>query len=275
MTTPAEVLTTVEVAAPFITIGARPKDPFYRYRWGDRDLPSWSSIRATAGLKPQIHAWALEGMARKAIEISPSLSAAVLSNNEPVIAWARERLWDAAADEQGRAARFGTAVHEAVAASTPPDKLDEPVAVHVQWFADWLRTSGAQVIANEFVIYNLALGYGGTGDLLVLMPDGSVWVVDLKTGKSLWGEYLLQVMGYANGEFVARDGVVDDRLTGVLQSVRGIGILHLSEKGWEFRGLRSDAAAWAAFRGLLTFAVWQHDHDDIDSVTASVTRNRR
>lgn len=253
---------------PTFTIGAPPRDPFHRYTWQGRDLPSWSTLRATAGMKPQLHAWALRGMADMAVEMGLVLGAAVENGDAAAVSWARERLWDAAVDAQGIKARRGTAVHEAVAGQRPSDPELEPYLQQDRAFLDHTR---ATVVASEFTIYNLTVGYGGTADRLLLMPDGGLWLVDLKTG-SLWGEHLLQVTGYAMGEFVASEDQVDERTTAMLHRLTGVAILQLTPEGWEFRTLRIDARAWSAFRGLAVFAGWLHDHDDIDTVTASLLR---
>lgn len=263
-----------------ITIGAPPPDPFYRYWWQGRPLPSWSTIRAAAGMRPQIHAWALGGMADAAVAEAGTLAAAVATGDESAVKWARARLWDAAVDARDSAARLGTRVHEAVETGLALELAPPDLAPKLAAFYDWLRVSRAQILGQEYAVYNLTVGYGGTVDLLVLMPDGSIWVVDLKTGKSLWGEYALQIMGYVHGEFVGAtddEGVqrVDEALTAFHRAARGMAVLHLSDSGWEFRSLTPDPRTWAAFQGLLAFADWQHDHDDIASVTAGVRRSGR
>lgn len=261
-----------------IVIGAPVRDPFYRYTWQGRDLPSWSTIRAAAGMRPQIHAWALGGMADAALEMSGTLAAATTTGDEAAIKWARARLWDAAVDARDTAARLGTRVHEAVELGTDPALAPSDIAAKLGWFRDWLAVSRAKVLAQEYAIYNLTVGYGGTVDLLVLMPDGSVWVVDLKTGKSVWGEHALQVMGYVHGEFVGvdtEDGQqVDEAVTAFHRSARGMAVLHVTDDGWAFHSMRPDAATWEAFTGLFRFAAWQHDHDDIADVTLGVRRSR-
>lgn len=258
---------------PFITVGMRPPDHFYRYRWQGRPLPSWSTLRAEAGVKAQVHAWALGGMADVALLEAGTLAAAQVNGAEE---WARRRLWDAAAEAQGSSARLGTKVHEAIAAKVPSTVADDDLRDRLEQHEHWLRRSRAEVLASEFEIYNLTVGYGGTGDLLAGFPDGSIWLIDYKTG-SVWAEHLLQLTGYLMGEFVGREDRVDDRLTALFRRVSGVAVLHLpggEPDGWEFRGLRVDAEAWAAFRGLLTFARWSHDHE-LDDVTSSIVRGGR
>lgn len=259
------------IDTPAFTIGQPPRDQFHRYTWQGRDLPSWSTIRAAAGMKPQLHAWALRGMADMAVEMGLVLGAAVENGDTAAVSWARDRLWEAAAEALGAKARLGTRVHEA--AHRRDDPATPELEPYLRQDRAFLAATGATIVASEFTIFNLSIGYGGTADRLLLMPDGGLWLVDLKTG-SLWGEHLLQVTGYAMGEFVAVADQIDERTTAMLRRLAGVAVLQLTPDAWEFRTLRADARAWAAFRGLAAFAGWIHDHDDIESVTVSRIEGR-
>lgn len=258
-----------------VTIGAKPFDPFYRYRWQGRDLPSWSTLRAIAGVKTQIHGWALDGMVTEAIRMSTTIAAAVTTGNDAAIDWVRAKLWEASIEERDRPARLGTKVHLAVETGVDPDHADADIAAKLASFHHWLRVSGARILRHEYQVYNLTVGYGGTVDLLALLPDGRIFVIDIKSGKHLWGEHALQVMGYLQAEFAGTDDVVDEGLTAFHRSAHGMAVLHLADDFWDFRAMTADQKTWAAFLGLHRFATWQHEHDDIDSVTWSKRRGRR
>lgn len=269
-----ELLPPAEGPGALITVGEPARDPFYRYRWQGRDLPSWSTIRHIAGIKQQIHAWALEGMVTEALAMGTTIAAAAVTGQPAAVDMVRRRLWDAATEERDRAARLGIKVHQAVETGVRPEIADADIARKLGSFHHWLARSGARILRHEYRIYNLTVGYGGTVDLLVVLPNGRVFVVDIKSGKNLWGEHALQVMGYLQGEFVGLDDVVDEGLTAFHRGVHGMAVLHLGDDFWEFRSLLPDQATWDAFRGLFTFAVWQHEHDDIESVTLAKRRSR-
>jgi hypothetical protein len=61
---------------------------------------------------------------------------------------------------------------------------------------DWVEDTQPEWIAAEQKVYSRAYGYSGTFDLLARI-DGELTVVDWKTSKRLYPEYLLQVAGYA------------------------------------------------------------------------------
>jgi hypothetical protein len=122
-------------------------------------------------------------------------------------------------------------------------------------------------LATEFQCWNLSVGYAGTADFICRMRDGSVWMVDLKTGKGVYGEHALQLIAYVKAEFVGADDVVDEELTELLHSVSGMAVLHLADDGWEFDSMAPDQETWRGFRGLLAFATWMRVHERAEDVT--------
>jgi hypothetical protein len=99
------------------------------------------------------------------------------------------------------------------------------------------------------------------------MRDGSLWMVDLKTGAGTYAEHVLQLLAYLMAEFVGEEGTVDEAATALLHEVSGMAVLHLADDGWEFLALRPDAAAWSAFRGLVAFAMWTLANPDLAGLT--------
>lgn len=258
----------------FLVIGAKPHDPFYRYRWEGRDLPSWSTLRHVAGIKSQIHGWALDGMVTEAIRMGTTIAAAVSTNNPAAVEYVRTKLWEASIEECDRPARLGTKVHLAVETGVDPDHADADIAAKLRQYRHFINATGVEILGHEYQVYNLEVGYGGTVDLLALLPDGRIYVVDIKSGKNIWGEHALQVMGYMQGRFVGRDDVVDEAMTAFHRSAHGMAVLHLTDDYAEFVAMTPDQDTWAAFLGLHRFAVWQHAHDSIDDVAIAKRRFR-
>lgn len=141
-------------------------------------------------------------------------------------------------------------------------------------FVDNPLVERLEVLAAERQVWNLTLGYAGTFDLLVRLRDGTIWLVDIKTGKGVYSDHALQLMAYSMAEFVGSDDVVDEAATELLRGIGGMAVLHLADDHWEFRAVRHDAATWSAFRGLLSFATWSADHDTPDSFTVAARTGR-
>jgi hypothetical protein len=181
----------------------------------------------------------------------------------------RHELRGAATAERDAAASLGTAVHDAAATGRSLADVPAEVAPRLRQYLDWLAASGAEILGSEFQCWHLTAGYAGTADLLARFPNGSIWLIDLKTGKGVYGEYALQCIAYLRAEFVGADDVIDDRLTDLLHQATGMAVLHLADAGWEFRVLRADDETWRAFRGLLLFAGWMSGHGSADSITTA------
>jgi hypothetical protein len=204
-----------------------------------------------------------------AINGHKSIGERLASGDPAQIAVIKHELRAAATAERDAAASLGTAVHDAAAAGLTLDEVSAAIAPRLQQFYDWLAKSGAEILGSEFQCWNLELGYAGTADALVRLRDGSIWLVDYKTGKGVYGEFALQLIAYSMAEFVGEDNRVNDELTALLHQVTGMAILHLGGDGWEFRAIEAVPETWDAFQGLLKFAVWMVNHGTADSITTA------
>lgn len=260
--------------APFITVEVGPRnattDPatgLRFYRWQDRDLPSVTTVRRMAGIPHGLHQWSLTQVINRVLDTASDIAGRVSKGDPKDLAALRKELRGAATSERDKAAKLGTEVHDA--ASTGRALSDVPPAVRprLRQYLSWLAESRAEILASEFQLWNLTVGYAGTADLLCRFPDGSVWLIDLKTGKGVYSEHALQLIAYLMSEFSGSDNIVDEQTTALLHQARGMAVLHLGDRSWEFRVLRADPDTWAAFRGLLEFARWSKEHPDADAVT--------
>lgn len=267
--------------APFFKIEVGPRNAwtnpesglrYYRWPWptGPVDYPSVTSIRRAAGLPHGLHQWSINKVVDHAIGRAESIALRLAEGNhaEGITRALRHELREAATAERDAAANLGTAVHDAAASGKRVEDVEARLRPRLAHFQDWLDVSGAEVLGAEFQIWNPTVGYAGTGDLLVRLRNGRVIMVDLKTGKGVWVEHVLQVSAYRRGEFVGNDGVVDRVLTNALAETSGVAVLHLTDAGWEFILFRNadEAKAWRAFRGLLLFATFLQEHSTLDSI---------
>lgn len=264
---------------PLIVVGAPqprnarhdPDSGMRFYTWEGVDYPSVTTLRRMAGLPHGLHQWAVNKVIDRAIGSADSIATrlATATDHDSVVKVLRHELRLASTEERDRAAAIGTAVHDAAATRKTPDQVEDALRPRLAQYHDWLAASGVQVLASEFQCWSPSVGYAGTADLLVQLPNGRIFVVDIKTGKGVWSEHALQVIAYANADFVGNDDVIDEERTRLLRAADGIAVLHLANDHWEFRALRKDAETWRAFRGLLLFAVWIWKHPDADSVTVA------
>lgn len=251
----------------------------------DRDLVSVTSARRMAGVPHGLHQWSLTQVVNRALDSLSSIVQRVSTGDPGQVALAKTELRRAATEERDRAAVLGRAVHDAAERGLALTQVGPEVAPRLRWYYDWLAVSGAEILGKEFQVWNLGVGYAGTADLLVrfplgwqvsesfAFPPGAICVVDNKTGKSVFSEHALQTLAYLMADVVATDDRVDEHLTALLRQASGMGVLHLANDHWEFRVLRADPATWAAYRGLVAFALWMHEHSSVETVTAAARRS--
>lgn len=259
----------IEVGKP---VGPRnantdPKTGLRYYTWQGKRYPSVTTIRRLAGIPHGLHQWSINQVINRVLDDITSIVVRLGSGEPAQVALTKHWLREAATEERDKAALLGTAVHAAAAEGMSLTEVGPDVAPRLRQYLDWRQKSGVEVLASEFQVWNPTVGYAGTCDLLGRFPDGSIWVIDLKTGKGVYGEHALQLLAYLMAEFVGADDVVDDETTAFLRQAKGVAVLHLAADGWAFHSLEATPSVWAAFRGLLAFGVWMAEHQEIETVT--------
>lgn len=157
------------------------------------------------------------------------------------------------------------------------------------------------VLAQEPQVFNLRAGYAGSADVLiwflghwdeagVFVPlpgvdvaywqkeadakrvtkaiveevGGTLGVGDWKTAKSILTSHVIQTIAYMSGEFIAVDGIIDERLTELLQATMAGMLIHVRPNAWgvslfDFED-RQDALR--AFLGSVAYARFLAVHPD-------------
>lgn len=243
------------------------------YTWQGRSYPSVTSFRRMAGIPHGLMGWMINQVIDRAVLEYGTLGSMLTrerKKNERVleknrIEEARRWLRSASTEERDRKAALGTAVHDAAASGKALDEVDDDIRPYLANYLHWLETSGAEIIGSEFQCWSPTNGYAGSADALARFPNGQVWLVDYKTGSGVYSDHALQMIAYANADFVGADDVIDDELTPLLHSIAGMAVLHLAEDHWEFLAIRMDADTRRAFSGLVDFAVWASTHQRPES----------
>lgn len=118
------------------------------------------------------------------------------------------------------AAAWGTTVHEAISQLVAGEEVDisqwESLRARKQLigFYNWWSAANPALLSNEaFVVYSTE--WAGVADLVVQLPGGEVWLIDVKTSSAVYASHLVQVAAYRaawNQErrhpFVDRSGVL-------------------------------------------------------------------
>lgn len=247
------------------------------YTWQGREYPSVTTIRSLAGVPRRLHESSITKVVNRAIDRLGEYHGRLAGGDPDELAKVKADLRAAATEKRDYRAALGSAIHEAIEGRLSLMSVGSDIAPRLRQHMHWRTDSGVEVLAREVQVWNLTVGYAGSVDLIGRFPDGSIWVVDDKTGgdthdEGLYPEQLLQLLPYLMAEFVGSDDVVDEELTAYLHQARGVALLHLIDSGWEFRSLEANDWAWRAFQGLLEFSMWSAAHQDIDSVTLGKKR---
>jgi hypothetical protein len=259
--------------SPVITVQTGPRnartDPetgLRYYTWRGTEYPSVTSVRNLAGMPHRLAAWRTNKVIERAMAEYPTLGQMLkTSTPEATATWLRQAM----SVERDAAASLGTRVHDAAASGMTLDKAPADLAPFLLQYRSWLSDSHIDIVTVEKQVFNTAVGYAGTFDMIGRMKNGTYWLIDLKTGKGTYAEHALQLEAYARAEVVGEDDVVDVQATEYLHEVSGRAVLHLRPEGWSFKVIPASDETWIAFRGLLVFARWAHDHPTIDNLISA------
>jgi hypothetical protein len=100
---------------------------------------------------------------------------------------------------------LGTDVHEIadrINRGEDTGPMAPSVAERVERYRDWLKASGWTVKISEAYLIEPDLGYGGTLDILARDADGRATLADIKTGRGVYRESVLQLAAYGMAKFI-------------------------------------------------------------------------
>ena len=89
----------------------------------------------------------------------------------------------------------------------------------IKSYQDYIDEAKPELLANEMTVFSEK--YAGTVDRIYKI-DGQIWIIDIKTSKSIWKDMLLQVSSYSHADIdYEKMGITDkeweDRKLAILQ----------------------------------------------------------
>lgn len=213
--------------------------PTHRYVDGrGDDIPGVTSIIDQGIPKPALINWASKVTAEYAVDHWNDLAELPTSARLEELKGAR---WKTSREAMAK----GTAVHALAELVVHGEPVDVPAELegYVQAYIQFLDDFEAEPVAVEIAVVNYSIGYAGTLDV-ILEIDGARWLVDVKTGKAIYGEAALQVAAYANAEaYVGADGIERPMIP-----VDRLGAIHVRADGYTFHPLPDDPSVFLNFR---------------------------
>lgn len=236
------------------------------YTWKNERFWSVTTL-LSAVPKPALAPWA----AREAAEFA-------VGNIKQINALIRKDQSDAAvqlikgAPNRGRdrAAKLGTAVHEAVEAlilDKPIPDYEGDIAAHMDHFMAFVRDWNVTFEASECQAYSRSEKHAGSFDFIATIPRleefgyaGPRCIGDVKTGKGVYPEAALQLSAYGNSEFIGLPNGEEVPFPSVDVGV----VLHLRPNGYQIVPARIDAEVYRAF--LYVREVWRFQNEMAEDV---------
>jgi len=207
----------------------------HQYTYKGQTYPGVTSVLKVLDKSDALMAWAARQTAEAAIAmLTPEYGnetaplAMLLSSVGPegvVKALTARSGW-----KRDEAAQLGTDVHtiadQWVRGLVVERDIPENVRAHVRGYADWYATSGWTLRTSEAMLVNPEFGYGGTLDLLARDRDGRTVLADIKTGKGVYREAVLQLTAYGLATLIQTEAGVFN-----MPAVDRYVILHVTADG--------------------------------------------
>lgn len=136
------------------------------------------------------------------------------------------------------AARAGSDVHTIAHALLGDEPVQVPAHLrgHIDQTIDFLERWGVEDLLAEVMVGNRRYGYAGRLDLIARLRDGRIWLLDYKTGRSVWRTVALQLAGYRYAEFYVEQSEGEEH---ELPEVDACGVVHIGSDSWELVPVRA------------------------------------
>ena len=201
-----------------MTVAERPavqitRSTDHRYTYAGRTYPGVTSILGVIDKSGALMSWAARQTAEAAVDLALAGTAEATGLANLLNTVGREGTVKALTARSGwkrdEAAALGTAVHgyaDDHINGRPIPELPEIQRKYVDAYAEWWAASGWTLRTSEAYLVHPEFGYGGTLDLLCRDADGRTVLADIKTGKAVYKEAVLQLAAYGDAQLIQPPG---------------------------------------------------------------------
>jgi hypothetical protein len=222
-------------------------------------VPGVTTIIGEGVPKPALVDWSARTTAAYAVDYWDELAGLSVSERLKRLERARFEVRDSAAVQGTKLHALADRLVAGEEVVVPPE-LEGHVAAYIRFLDEWQ----VRPILREFVAVSHEHGYAGTGDLLAELvcpedPDRTErWLLDTKTGRSVFGEVALQLAAYRYADcYIAEDGSEQP-----MPSVTHTGVVHVRADGYELVPVTARRRQYLAFlyaREVAKFAAEARD----------------
>jgi len=187
------------------------RDAAHRYTYEGVQYPGVTTILGCLDKSGPLMGWAARETATAAVRMLDELPKMLETLGEAgvIAALSKRSAWT-----RDSASQLGTEVHalaDLVVRGEPTPSMTETQRGRVLHYAAWWKgelAKGAKLRLSEAMVVrpnddgNVQSGWGGTFDLLYLDGDGATVLADIKTGKGVYREAVLQLAAYGMASLV-------------------------------------------------------------------------
>lgn len=212
----------------------------HQYRLDGKPVKGVTTLISQGLPKPALPRWAANTVAEYVADNPDAVQQLYKMGRWPMVNALKGVPWE----QRDQAAAKGTEVHHYGELVIHGDEVEVPghIASHVEGYVRFLDAWKVEPILVERMVANREHWYAGTFDLIANI-SGTVWLLDLKTSRGIYGETALQCAAYRNAEFWQDD----DGLEQPMPEVERVGALHVREDGTDLLPLDSSDAPFRCF----------------------------
>ena len=217
------------------------------YTWAGRAYPSVTSILTGGVPKPFLAPWAAKAAAEYAVAHLDRLR---LLPPGQAVREVKQAPWAT----RDTAASLGDLVHAAVEADAtgrPRPPVPAEAAPFLAAFDQFVSEQRPGWLASEQTVYSRRYGYAGTLDAICLLGS-TVTLLDVKTGRGVYPEAVLQLAAYAHADFAGHP----DGTQTPLPPIEAGAVLHLRPGGYQLLAVPVGRAVLEAFLAALAVFRW-------------------
>lgn len=216
------------------------------------DFPSVTSIIRYGVAKPRLVTWTADKIIDQAIRSRQIL--ADLSSDRK----AKTLLTKLTEKDRNAAADRGTAIHEQAENFALGKAVDitPEIEGYVKAFEDFCYDFKPEFLHTEALVVSRKYEYAGTLDAIVVI-DGKVYVLDIKTGNYIWPEVALQLSAYSRADVMVNRKTGEESPLPALRK-RGL-VLHLQDGSYELRPVRLGDTEFDTFLAAIDMYHWGTD----------------
>lgn len=228
------------------------------YEWkGDHFVSVTTALGAMP--KPALNSWKLRMVAQTAAKNRADI-AAIEDEKE-----AQKRILDLYYSiPQNEAALMGSRIHKFAEWISKGETFEteptEEEALFVKAYNEFAEHWNPVLVESEATVFSKKHGYAGSLDAIYNIR-GKNYIVDIKTGKSVWPDVALQCSAYRFADFIARPGTNTED---PVPNTDGAMVLHLTRNGYNLYPLDAGAATFETFLSIVD--VWRWENIEKDEV---------